>query len=199
MTDKNNIIHRRTSLAQSFYWAVSRWRKIIVIAPVGVVVLLVALTVIRNKSPQSAQALPQQISATNRSGRERQENSFIRLARVPGRHDRIAGDFFVRQQDTIPAQVSSPPDRVSAPVVAPVPVRTDTPSASMGDGLQLKAIILGQFPKAFINDELVTLGDTVPFAEPAEGEYKVVAIDENSVVLMWGTVKTVIQLMTDEK
>jgi len=65
--------------------------------------------------------------------------------------------------------------------------------------LELKAIILGQCPKALVNDELVTIGDTVPLAESASGEYKVVAINENSVVLMWGTVETVLQLLTEEE
>jgi hypothetical protein len=194
MTDKNDIIHGRMSLAQSFYRALSRWRKTIVIVPLGAVVFLVAVTVVRNRIPQSARAHPQQIPATNASAMEFGEITFIRLPRVPGRHDRIAGDFFVREQDTVALEVPSPLNRVSAPVVAPAPAGEDTLGAGMDDALQLKAIILGQCPKALINDELVTIGDTVPFDESAEGEYKVVAINENAVVLMWGTVKTVLQL-----
>ena len=199
MTDRNDIMQRRIRYAQPFYRALRRWRKTIVIVPLGALAFLVAVVVLRHKVPDAAQAHPQQVPVTNGSGRERKELSFVRLPKIPGRHDRIAGDFFVRQKDRTPTQVSSPLDRESAPVVALASADPDALHLSMRDALQLKAIILGQSPRAFINDELITLGDTVPLDGFAEHECKVVAINENSVVLMWGTVKTVLQLMTDEK
>jgi hypothetical protein len=199
MIDGNDMTLRRIRYAQSFYRALRRWRKTIVIMPLGALALVVAVTVIRHKSPQAAQAHFLQVPVTNESDQERKGPSFIRLPQIPGRHDRIAGDFFMRRKDGALTQASMPPNRGLAPVVAAVSADANAIHSSIGDELQLKAIILGQSRHAFINDELVTLGDTVPLDGFTEHEYKVVAINENSVVLMGGAVKTVLWLMTEEK
>jgi len=199
MTDRNDITQPHIPHAQSFGRALNHWRRTLVIVPLGALVMLVAVTVMRHRLPHAAQARSYQASVTDGSDSEGKESSFVCLPQIPGRHDRITEDFFVRQKDSTPTHESTPSDRGLAPAVVLASADPDALHSDLRDALQLKAIMLGPSPCALINDELVTLGDTVPFDGFVEHEYKVVAINENSVVLMWGTAKTVLQIVTEEK
>lgn len=195
MTDQIDMIRRRVRIAPPPGRALERWGKLIALALAGVVGSWVVVTAIRHRDPQAAQAQAQHSPGNGGSSGALEGLSYVGLTRIPGRHDHIARDFFTRKRDA----ATAPMPVLSAPAPAVSAAHEDTSVPPGTDELELKAIILGQSPQAFINDGFVTVGDTVPLAEPGQGEHSVVAIYENSVVLKWGTVETVLQLNTDDK
>ena len=200
MTDDNDIMQRRGVWAQCSGWVLSHWRKIAVMVLLGAVLAWGTLFVARHKGPGLAQAHPKKVSQVRRPAGERVEISYVDLLRIPGRHDRIANDFFMRESEIEPIGLpESQDDAAPVAVAGPTPISADAPAADTRSTLYLKAIIMGECPKAFINDELVSLGDILTVDGAAKRRYKVVAIDEDSVVLMCGAVKTELRLMTEEK
>lgn len=199
MIDENDIMQRCGALTQCSGWVLSHWRKIAVMVLLGAALCGGAWFVARHKGPRAAQAHSQATSQVSRPVMERTEISYIDLPQIPGRHDRIANDFFVSEQEIEAIGVSEVQDPLPVAVGGPTDLRADALAAETSDAFCLKAIIMGESPKAFINDELVSLGDILLGDGDAQPQYKVVAIDEDSVVLMCGAARTVLRLVTAEK
>jgi hypothetical protein len=180
-------------------WTLSPWQKITAIALLGGIFAWTLTWVLRHRGPQPAQAHRGQTSTLSRPAVQQEEVSFVHLPKVPGRHDRIAKDFFRFSRHVDAGELAESQHQASTPVLTLPQANADVPDEEIEDDLCLKAIMVAQLSKALINDELVTLGDILLTIENSEREYQVVAINEDSVVLKHGTTEKVLVLSIDEK
>ncbi|MFA5239831.1 MAG: hypothetical protein WC476_09025 [Phycisphaerae bacterium] len=129
------------------------------------------IRVLGRKGPQSANAAimnPKVIEEMN----PELKISFIKLPKVEGRNDVLTKDFFAADgwRDFM-----SNSDNGSETV------------KSSGRKLKLEAIVLGENPKAFINDRLLSVGDKLLVGDGADmRECKVTKIEENIVFIECG-------------
>jgi hypothetical protein len=66
----------------------------------------------------------------------------------------------------------------------------------VAERLKLEAIMLGEKPRAFINDKLLTVGDTLLVRDEIETyECEIVGIEEREVFIRWGETKIQLKLM----
>ena len=110
---------------------------------------------------------------------------FHELPYIPGRNDRIGRDFFsVREWDGFPGDS----DQESTSTDPEVHVTTTDPTqevvARVAQGLTVEAVLWSEDPKAFINDQLFQVGDSITLEDSAESyEFEVVRIEANAVLV----------------
>ncbi len=156
------------------------------------------LRVLSKKTPQSARAAltaqNENVSAL-RSEPELQV-SFIELPEVKGRNDILTKDFFAvdswqefmgkREGGNLTGieEVSVVSKNGSEEIINRVVKK-----------LKLEAIGLGENPRAFINDELLSIGDKLLIRDRAEMyECEVIGIEENAVFIRCGEAKVKLRL-----
>ena len=106
-----------------------------------------------NKGPQAANAANVTQTASQIDGQQNPQTkiTFIELPKIDGRHDVLARDFFVMDETVLGSS-----DEVSI-----VSGNGDGLIRRIADKLRLEAICMGQKPEAFINDKLLTKGDSL--------------------------------------
>jgi len=140
------------------------------------------------KGTQSARAsVASPLTAANaKSAAAKAEIVAVELPFVQGRHDVLARDFF-----RIDAQAFGAAEQVSI-VSGDV---GDQSARQLAQRLRLEAICMGPKPQAFINDKLVTAGETLVVVDGSKSyECEVKSIKENSVLLKYGTTEVELKL-----
>ena len=149
--------------------------------------------VLATKTPETAEAAPRQedvdpdISGSNLE----LKISFIELPKVPGRNDALTRDFFAADgwQDFIDGvggnkEVSVVEGDGSDEIVRRVVEK-----------LKLEAIGMGKNPQAFINDELLAVGDKLLVRDGVDTyECEVVGIEEETVFIRCGEAEITLKL-----
>ena len=143
------------------------------------------IKVLTRAAPQAAEAglLAEQMDVETQSEPEL-KISFIQLPQVEGRNDVIARDFFASDgwQD-----FGDGKGRKSAGVEEVNIVSTDSDQEvirKVAEKLKLEAIVSSENPLAFINDEVLRVGDKLLVVDGIDRyECEVVEIKENTVVI----------------
>lgn len=142
--------------------------------------------VFMRKEPKSAEAaVVQRKVEPNTSGSNSElKISFVELPKVTGRNDVLTKDFFAANnwQDFIDGKGESPDGNKEVIVVSGVD--DEEIVKRVAKKLKLEAIGLGKNPKAFINDKLLSVGDTLLIADGVDTyECEVVRIEEKMVLI----------------
>ncbi len=141
------------------------------------------IRVLARKAPEGAEAQ----SMTEQSNVEGRPNpglkvSFIELAKVAGRNDVIARDFFA--SDGWRHFVGGQGRNLISEVNIVSRDGNEEVIRKVAEKLNLEAIFLSKNPRAFINDKVLSAGDTVLIGDGVDTyECEVVEIRENTVVM----------------
>jgi hypothetical protein len=148
------------------------------------VMVFMWVRVLGRKGPASAEATLTTPEATSGPSNPKLKISFIELPKVAGRNDMLTRDFFTGQgfiKDIEGgnlggvAEVSVGPGDGSEQAVKRVAQK-----------LKLEAIGVGEQPQAFINGELLTVGDRLTLQDGGNKyECEVIGIEENEVFVRW--------------
>lgn len=133
------------------------------------------LRVLSGKSPQAADAALLAQQAAQVQSEPELKVSFIELPNIQGRNDVLTRDFFVlgdKGFDTgAGANVVSGND-------------SEEKMRQVADKLRLEAIVLGENPQAFINDQLLRSGDKLTVTVGVNTyECQIVEIEEDMVLI----------------
>ena len=145
-----------------------------------VVMFFMWIKVLRSKGPQAAQAAPRISGAgsTDTGSNTQMKMTFIKLPEIKGRHDVLIRDFF-----EIDERIFSGSPEVNI-------ISEDGSESllrSVAERLKLEAISLSERPEAFINDQLVTIGQKLIIKDGAKTyECKIVGIEEDTVFVRYG-------------
>ena len=120
--------------------------------------------------------------------------SYIKLPRIPGRHDQIIRNFFVSNgwQDF----EGKKKNIINIEEVNAVPdVDSEKTIRKMVEKIKLEAILMGENTKAFINDKVLSVGDQLLMSDGKNNyEFEVVEIEDNTVVIRCGKVEVKLKL-----
>ena len=109
---------------------------------------------------------------------------FLELPNVPGRNDYINRDFFASRDWECFRQTSASPQNPGTEVRVTAPDHAQEVAARLGQKLKLEAVLRDGTPRAFINDQLLRLGDRLPVHDgPDTCEFEVLRIYEDSVLV----------------
>ena len=153
------------------------------------------IKVFAGKSPTAAGAEPMvsQSKNTNQPGDEASV-SFIDLPEIAGRNDSIKRDFFASNgwKDF----VNTDKNVVVTKEVNVVPGdSTEKVIRRIADNLKLEAFIMGDNPRAYINDRILSVGDKLLVSDGADKyECEVIVIENNSVVMRCGKAEVTLKL-----
>jgi hypothetical protein len=125
---------------------------------------------------------------------EKRSITYIELPKESGRHDTIARDFFMPGPRSLVPKRRYQSDAVGA-VEIYAPKADKEVLTKLSKKLQLQAIILGERPMAFINDSILTLGQTLKVDE--DHAFDVIAIEESVVHLKCESARIVLHLAVE--
>ena len=140
--------------------------------------------VLTGRKPGSANAAAEAQQSQGQAQRQT-DVRFYALPRIPGRNDRIGRNFFtVHDWDGFPTNS----DRESTSTDPEVQIATTDPTqevvARVAQGLNVEAVLWSENPKAFINDQLFQVGDTLTRKDGAESYvFEVVRIEADAVLV----------------
>jgi hypothetical protein len=158
------------------------------------VMALMWIRVLSSKSPEAAEAQSTrgQVEAEDRPNPE-PRMFFVRLPKVSGRNDVIARDFFA--SDGWRHFVGGK-GRSLAGVEVVSRSGSEEVVRKVAEKLKLQAIGLGENPRAFINNKMLSAGDKVLIGDGVDKyECEVVQIKENTVVVRYGEAEITLKLM----
>lgn len=167
--------------------AAQKKKSIIAVALVTLMVFM-WIRLLAGKGTQSARAsVASPLAAANaQSAAAEAKVVLVKLPFVQGRHDVLERDFF-----KIDAQAFGAAGQVSI-------VSADGGNQSarqLAQRLRLEAICMGPQPQAFINNELVTVGQTLVVVDGSKSyECEIKSIKENSVLVKCGTTEVELKL-----
>lgn len=157
-------------------------KKTIVASGLLVIMALMWIRVLTGNRPRVAAAAPETGPATAAGQKVPRKPQFVELPELAGRNDSIFRNFFVVQDRTL---------FQSAPAVS-TGTEVRTSSANHGQEvvhraagkLKLEAVLWSENPQAFINDQLLRVGDQFTVKEGIVSlVFEVVRIYEDSVLL----------------
>jgi hypothetical protein len=109
---------------------------------------------------------------------------YLELPNLPGRNDYINRDFFASRDWECFRQNSGSSRNLENEVHMTAPDRAQEVAARLGQRLKLEAVLRDGTPRAFINDQLLRLGDRLPVHDgPDTCEFEVLRIYEDSVLV----------------
>jgi hypothetical protein len=109
---------------------------------------------------------------------------YLELPNLPGRNDYVNRDFFASRDWECFRQNPGSPQGPGIKVHATPSDRVSEVAARMGQKLKLEAVLKDGTPRAFINDQLVRLGDRFTVRDgPDTCEFEVLRIYEDSVLV----------------
>ena len=156
------------------------------VALVMVMGIMWVRVLIRHK-PQaaSAAAATPPVSKAADPGKAPMKVKFLNLPVVPGRNDTIDCDFFTgRDWSGFPGSSGSPTTGADTEVVQSPVDRTNEGIGKVAQKLNLQAVLLAGSPQAFINDQLLRVGDTLSFQDGADLYlFEVKQIHDDSVLV----------------
>ena len=141
--------------------------------------------VLGGKGPQTAGA--EQVVAE--AAKEQQEPelklTFVELPKIKGRNDVLSRDFFTANSDAFgyTKEVNVSSNEGSEELANQISQR-----------LKLQVIEMGEKPKVFINDKLLSAGDKLVVGSEAEYECEIIEIEKNSVLVGCGNARVTLKL-----
>ncbi|MDD5327774.1 MAG: hypothetical protein PHY02_08185 [Phycisphaerae bacterium] len=155
-----------------------------------IVMVFMWARVLGKKGPQSANAAIMKSKLIEEIGSEL-KISFIELPKVNGRNDVLTKDFFAVESwnDFMQGGRSDSENVDSVSENASETIKSNVRK------LKLEAIVLGENPRAFINDKLLSVGDKLFVGDGADMcECKVTKIEENIVFIKCGETEITLRL-----
>jgi len=177
---------KRVSRASSSlrYLAADR-KKTVVAFSLFAVMTLMWIRVLTGRKPNSAGAAPAPAGAQQPAAQPDLNVRFVALPKVLGRNDGINRDFFAardweafrraaREQN---ANTGTEVHVVSSDHAQEVAIR-------LAEKLRLEAVLWSENPKAFVNDELLSVGDKLTATDGSDTcEFEVLRIYEDAVLI----------------
>jgi len=120
--------------------------------------------------------------------------SYVDLPEIKGRNDSIKKDMFVSNgwKDFVNKDNNTLVTREVNVVPGDV---TESTMRKIADNLKLEAFVMGESPRAYINDRVVSVGDKLSVSDGAQKyECEVVLIEDNSVVMRCGKAEVKLKL-----
>jgi hypothetical protein len=162
-----------------------RKKSVLAIALVTVMVVMWGRVLTgRKPKPAAATTVPQQEKVSE--SEPRMKVRFTELPRIEGRNDCISRDFFsaealtgFRRDDATSRRTSTDPEvrNVSSGPVQEV-------VAKVAQRLKLEAVLWSENPKAFVNDQLLQVGDTLTLKDGTTSYvFEVLRIQTDSVLV----------------
>jgi len=109
---------------------------------------------------------------------------YLELPNLPGRNDYINRDFFASRDWDCFRQNAASPQSPGTEVHVNASDRAHEVAARAGQKLKLEAVLKDGNPRAFINDQLLRLGDRLTVRDgPDTCEFEVLRIYEDSVLV----------------
>jgi len=140
--------------------------------------------VLTGQQPAPAAADPGTTEAEPKSQKSPRSIRHVELPNLPGRNDYINRDFFASRDWECFRQQSGRPRHLANEVHMTAPDHAQETAARLGQRLKLEAVLRDGTPRAFINDQLLRLGDRLPVREgPDTCEFEVLRIYEDSVLV----------------
>ncbi len=153
------------------------------------------IKVITGKSASTANAEPIKNRPENSNPTYTQEKvTYINLPDVEGRNDVITRDFFA--SNGWKSFADSDKNVVVTREVNVVPGDgTEMLIRKIADNLKLEAFVMGDNPRAYINDKILSVGDTLLVSDGNDKyECEVIMIENNSVVMRCGKAEVTLKL-----
>jgi hypothetical protein len=169
-------------------------KKSIIAVCLIVVMILMWVRLFVKKGPQSAEAAETAQVTAGQTGPELKV-SFIKLPNVAGRNDMLTRDFFTvsNWQDFVAGREGNS-GGIKEVSVVPNGGSEETIRLVAGR-LRLEAIVLGENPRAFINDKLLSVGDKLLIEDGINMyECEVAKIEETKVVIRCGQAEVTLNL-----
>lgn len=173
---------------------VAEKKKTILAACLVILMAFMWIKVLSGKKPEAAGAATPTSQSTNSAKLDSEANvSYIDLPEVEGRNDSIKRDVFAsngwkdfsnKDNMVITREVNVVPGDVTESVIRRI-----------ADSLKLEAFVMGENPRAFINDKILSEGDTLSISDGSQKyECEVVSIENNSVVMRCGKAEVILKL-----
>jgi len=121
---------------------------------------------------------------------------YLELPNLPGRNDCINRDFFACRDWECFRQSANSSRNLGIEVHMTAPDRAQQVAARLGQRLKLEAVLRDGTPRAFINDQLLRLGDRLTVRDgPDTCEFEVLRIYEDSVLVGCNGTQLTLKLM----
>jgi hypothetical protein len=160
---------------------------------IGVMVFM-WVRLLLNKSPQAASAAEFEQASYERRANQQSKISFISLPETEVRNDVLTRDFFtVRSWYDFAAGASEKRNFSAVGIVSAE--NADAVAAKIVPRLKLDVIEMGAKPQVFINDKLLTIGDTLVVDDSVQMyECRIVGIEKNRVLIRCGEAQIQLKL-----
>ncbi|MBN2590245.1 MAG: hypothetical protein JXA96_10320 [Sedimentisphaerales bacterium] len=120
--------------------------------------------------------------------------SYVDLPEIEGRNDTIKRDIFASNGWNAFANKNEGVVVTREVNVVPGDV-TESVIRKIAENLKLEAFIMGNNPRAYINDKILSVGDSLPVTDGTNKyECEVVLIENNSVVMRCGKAEVILKL-----
>lgn len=160
-------------------------KKAVLAGGLVVIMLIMWVRLLTGSKPDASAAATSQTSAVQKEETPPVKVRFSQLPVIEGRNDRIRRDFFsadavvgfrgdsARQNTSTDTEVRMGTDRQNQEVIARVAQK-----------LRLEAVMSSENPRAFINDRLLGVGETLSVRDGATSHvFEVLAIQKDSVLV----------------
>jgi len=141
--------------------------------------------VLGGKGPQTAAAAEPGMEMVKEHGKAEPELVYVELPKIKGRNDVLSRDFFAASGDNFGK---------SKGVNVSSNEGNEEIASQISEKLKLQVIEMGEKPKVFINDKLLSVGDRLNVGNEAEYECEIIEIEQNSVLVQCGSAKVKLKL-----
>lgn len=170
-------------------------KKTVVAVCLITVMVLMWVRVLGRKGPQRADAAVMAQEVSDGQTKPELKISFIELPKVEGRNDVLTRDFFAvgNWRDFMKGGEENSGGIEEISVVSRN--GSEETVRQVAEKLKLEAIVLGENPRAFINDKLLSAGDKLSIGNGINTyECEVVEIKENTVLIRCGETEVTLRL-----
>jgi len=160
------------------------------------IMLFMWLRVLIGHRPMAAEAAPPATPAGTLARTGPVKVTFVELPKAPGRHDSIARDFFVAQ-DASYARRNTAGRNTGTEKEVPVVSSGNAQEViqRVARTLKLAAVFLRENPQAYLNDQLLSVGDKLTVKDDtASYEFEVLQIYMDSVLVRCNEVQLTLKL-----
>ncbi len=161
-----------------------RKKSVLAVALVAVMAIMwVRLLTGQKPKPAGATVSPPQETASE--NKPQVKVRFIELPKIQGRNDCINRDFFsVETMTGFRRDLAAQSAGTDTEVRSSTSEQTQEVVAKVAQRLRLEAVLWSEHPKAFVNDQLLQVGDTLPVRDSTSTyTFEVLRIQEDSVLV----------------
>jgi len=177
--------------------AAEKKKGIIALCLIGVMVFM-WIRVLGRKSPETTKAASIERTATLKGASNSESKiSFVEFPEVKGRNDVLTRDFFASDNwGAFAGEGGNTKGTERVNVISKD--RNEEVAKRIADKLKLEAIVLGENPRAFVNDKLLSVGDELLVADGVGSyECEVVGIEEDTVSIKCGGIEFTLELVQE--